>query len=102
MTLLKACIGCGEPSEHTRCPDCAHHADVHKKQRRAHTGFDTRQWREIAQRAIREQPYCTVCGTTEDLTADHIIPRAILGAAANDPTNVQVLCRRHNSSKGAK
>jgi HNH endonuclease len=48
--------------------------------------------------AIKVQPYCSVCGTADDLTGDHIIP--ISQGGLNTPTNIQVLCRSHNSAKG--
>lgn len=47
----------------------------------------------------RDGAVCRWCGSTEDLTIDHIVPR-ILGGPT-DPTNLQVLCRACNSSKGA-
>lgn len=44
------------------------------------------------------QPFCAECGTagTPDnpLTVDHVMPRSLAAG-------VRVLCRRHNSSKGA-
>lgn len=43
---------------------------------------------------------CLHCSTTEDLTIDHIVPRRRGGT--NDESNLQTLCRRCNSSKGAK
>jgi 5-methylcytosine-specific restriction endonuclease McrA len=50
--------------------------------------------------AIQAQPYCSDCGATADLTGDHITPRSRGGL--NTPTNIRVLCRSCNSSKGAK
>lgn len=41
---------------------------------------------------------CAHCGTTEDLCADHIVPR-LLGGRTNRQ-NIQILCRRCNSKKG--
>lgn len=41
---------------------------------------------------------CVVCGATEDLTIDHIVPLSKGGLNIID--NVQPLCRRCNSSKG--
>jgi 5-methylcytosine-specific restriction endonuclease McrA len=50
--------------------------------------------------AVKAQPYCSLCGSTEDLTGDHITPLAVGGL--NTPRNIRVLCRSCNSSKGAK
>lgn len=41
---------------------------------------------------------CAVCGTTEDLTIDHIL--ALSKGGTNDLDNIQILCVSHNSSKG--
>ena len=43
---------------------------------------------------------CVQCGTTEDLTIDHIYPRIRGGAHTED--NLQTLCRSCNSRKGAR
>jgi 5-methylcytosine-specific restriction endonuclease McrA len=37
---------------------------------------------------------------TQDLTVDHVVPSSRGGA--EDPRNFQLLCGRHNSSKGAR
>jgi 5-methylcytosine-specific restriction endonuclease McrA len=39
------------------------------------------------------------CGTDQDLTVDHVIALGQAGAT-NDPSNLQVLCRSCNSTKG--
>ena len=41
-----------------------------------------------------------ICGSTDDLTIDHKYPRIFGGK--NNPMNLQVLCRSHNSMKGTK
>jgi 5-methylcytosine-specific restriction endonuclease McrA len=54
--------------------------------------------------AIREQPWCAVCGhrgsPDNPLTGDHI--RALADGGLSTPSNIQVLCLSHNSSKGAQ
>lgn len=43
---------------------------------------------------------CLCCGSTEDVTLDHVKPLALGGL--NSATNIQILCRECNSRKGAK
>ena len=43
---------------------------------------------------------CLVCGSTEDLTIDHIIPKSKGGKGRKN--NKQVLCRTCNLFKGRK
>lgn len=48
----------------------------------------------------RDGHRCQECGTTEDLTIDHKLVPWSEGGSSTDPSNLQVLCRKHNSSKG--
>jgi 5-methylcytosine-specific restriction enzyme A len=48
----------------------------------------------------RDDHTCQICGATEDLTIDHIIPLAAGGT--NDISNFQTLCQSCNSRKGSK
>jgi hypothetical protein len=74
---------CGLITDKARCP------------------YDAR-WRQLRAQAIREHPWCEVCkhpGSPDNpLTGDHITPHRAGGR--NVRSNVQVLCRLHNSSKG--
>jgi 5-methylcytosine-specific restriction enzyme A len=64
-------------------------------------GYD-RHWRKLSEQARRVQPYCSVSGcTSDDLTVDHIDP-STRGKPGLTLADVQVLCRFHNASKGAK
>ena len=47
----------------------------------------------------RDECRCLKCGATNDLTIDHIVPRAFGGASRI--SNLQTLCRPCNSAKGA-
>ena len=46
----------------------------------------------------RDGRKCLRCGSTDDLSIDHVVPLAKLGT--NDPDNLQTLCKRCNASKG--
>lgn len=48
----------------------------------------------------RDGEICAQCGSREDLTIDHIHPRALGGDHEDD--NLRVLCRSCNSRKGAR
>lgn len=48
----------------------------------------------------RDGPVCPECGTTKDLSIDHIVPFSRGGETIE--SNLRVLCRPCNSMKGAK
>ena len=48
----------------------------------------------------RDGARCTECGSTEDLTLDHIYPKSLGGS--DTAANLRVLCRPCNSRKGAR
>lgn len=47
---------------------------------------------------LAREPQCRICGSTDDLQADHIIPVAE-GGALLSPSNGQTLCRVHHEAK---
>ena len=63
----------------------------------AQKGLGSR-WQRAAREQIRREPMCARCGATNDLTADHLIPRAKGGTVAD---GLRTMCRRCNSSRGA-
>lgn len=89
---MRPCLDCGVPSQDSRCPD--------HEQPRTHTlsatarGYDAA-WRRLSKRARRLQPFCTDCGTVDDLTGDH------LTWPATKLTHVDVVCRSCNGRRGA-
>lgn len=58
-----------------------------------------RHWRKLRDAAIRKQPWCTACGSSDNLQGDHVIPVSRGGLTL--PGNVQVLCRSCNARKAA-
>lgn len=98
----RACLNCGAPSPSPRCPDCTatHQQTTDRKRGGAHGRGYTRAWEKIAAQAMKEQPYCLTCGSTTDLTVDHVVPKAKGGT--DDRHNLVTMCRRHNSSKGSR
>ena len=97
---LKTCCGCFHnflPEELTagRCLNCRR-AKERARGTRTSRGYDN-DWLRLSANAIAHHPYCSNCRSTEDLTADHILPKSKNGR--NVLSNVQVLCRSRNSGK---
>ena len=74
---MRPCLDCGQPSESTRCPDCAAERNrvrgrgiPDRKPSSRDRGYDW-QWTKLSARARRVQPFCSDCGRTDDLQADH-------------------------------
>ena len=97
MTLT-CCLDCGQPSDGPRCAE--HTTDP--KASAADRGYDAA-WQRLSRRARKLQPFCTVCGTTDDLQTDHT-PEAWARKAAGKAVrlcDVDVLCGHHNRQAGA-
>jgi 5-methylcytosine-specific restriction protein A len=97
--MKRVCSGCGKITEKRRCPDCQRKYEAQRGPRTMKGRYDGG-WVKLVARAKKEHPWCVVCGATEDLTGDHIVP--LRAGGRNVRSNVQVLCRTHNSSKGAR
>lgn len=98
---MRPCLGCGEPSEPTRCPDCSSAAPVHSKGTARERGYDTAHDR-LSRRARKLQPFCSECGTTDDLQLHHT-PEAWERKAAGKAIrlcDVVVLCGPCNRAAG--
>lgn len=99
MTLLP-CLDCGRPSPASRCDEHT----VDRRPPKANTkarGYD-HVWRKLSERARRLQPWCSDCGTVEDLTTDHS-PEAWKRKANGLPirlADVDVVCRPCNGKRG--
>ena len=81
------------------CPTCGtlHHASEKRCTNIPPRPYNQREYRRNRDATIRDTPYCTRCGTTSDLTADHVIPIARGGASTRG--DLVTLCRSCNSSK---
>ena len=96
----------------SRCPEHAVIAarqrnawrnEQHNAERRQRLGTMTERgygtaWYRIVRQAISEQPYCSWCYATADLTGDHITRRRDGGQSTRE--NCRVLCRSCNSKRG--
>lgn len=112
-TLRSVCADCGTVYERerdgARCPTCAPPRAVtvasvqHERRRGSSTarGYDQR-WRRLSERARRMQPFCSQCGSEEQLTTDHS-PQAWARRDAGLSirlSDVLVLCQRCNNAAG--
>ena len=105
--LASICPECGAPfqRENTNayCPDCRTPED-HWTLRNKTTdqrGYGYR-WQKLSKRARELQPFCTDCGSPEDLTADHT-EQAWKRYDAGKSIRLQdidVVCRGCNSARG--
>jgi 5-methylcytosine-specific restriction endonuclease McrA len=87
---LKPCIECGRRSEGTRCPE---HERQHQRRKNNDARYRrTYAWQQLSRATRAATPQCVRCGSTADLTADHVIPRSVAGG-------VVTLCRRCNGRK---
>lgn len=93
--VLKPCASCGELSSSTYCEAHEPRRDRSDKSTRAsaHRRGYGRKWQALSREARRLQPWCSDCGTAEDLTADHLVFPALT------LRDVDVVCRSCNSKR---
>lgn len=95
---LRPCLDCGQPTTGPRCPEHTTTAKGTARQR----GYDAA-WDQLSKRARRLQPFCTDCGSTENLQCDHS-PEAWAAKAAGKPIKlsmVEIVCAPCNVARGA-
>lgn len=110
--MRQPCIECGELYEldgrtaHCdRCrpkPDERHQPNRKRRGTRHQRGYDN-DWARLSKRARELQPWCSDCGTTDDLTADHSTTAWQRRAAGKTIRlrDIDVVCRVCNSERGA-
>lgn len=105
--MMKPCVNCGQLlEERSRCTDCRsserkHQAGYQPSKSSRQRGYDSR-WDSLSSRARRIQPWCTDCGATEDLTADHSLEawnRYYAGLPIR-LRDIDVVCRVCNIDRG--
>lgn len=97
----RTCIDCGALTSTTRCHACTRAAD-RRRGTADQRGYGT-VWQALRARLLSGSARCAVCGhpgtPANPLTLDHIVAKARGGS--DHPSNLQPLCRHHNSSKGS-
>lgn len=107
MSLPTPCLTCGTLTLKRRCEHCTQHQPQphrthHQQANTTQRGYNNR-WRRLSERARTLQPFCTDCGTTTNLTADHS-PEAWERHEAGLPIRLQdidVVCLTCNLKRGA-
>lgn len=96
--MKRPCLTCGRPSEGSYCLP---HTPP-KLRKPGASAYDRQAWRKASRQARELQPWCARCGSTSNLTADHVVPLARGGDQIPPPEMLAVLCRSCNSRKGAR
>lgn len=98
----RPCVDCGDViATGTRCDECRTIATPGKFRDRTHAHWNTARWKRLSKRLRRMQPWCSTCGSTNDLTVDHIVPIALRPDLTYTLSNLDVLCRSCNGRKDA-
>ena len=102
MVTLRPGIECGEPNEAERCQAHKLNSPGGVKAAAYERGYD-HAWRKLSERARALQPFCSDCGSTEDLQTDHS-PQAWARKAAGKAIrikDVDVVCGPCNRRRGS-
>lgn len=91
MPALKLCVICGEPTPESRCE--AHRPEQPTKASSRARGY-TAAWDRLSLKARKLQPWCSDCGSKDNLTADH------LRWPARSIRDVDVTCMDCNIARG--
>lgn len=105
--MRRPCLVCGElgPASycerHARADRAAYRRATPDTRRRPGRGYD-HEWTKLSRRARAAQPFCSDCGSTENLQADHTVQawrrkRAGLAIRLSD---VDVVCGDCNVKRG--
>lgn len=111
--LRSICPECGEPFTRqagagASCAECkpipttgTRQARERERGTRRERGYDNA-WLRLSARARKLQPFCSECGATDDLTADHSAEawRRKEAGKVIRLKDIDVLCRRCNSERG--
>lgn len=97
IKLPRPCVDCQVVTRSARCVRCQRLKD---KQRPTPTqrGYNYA-WQKLSREFRSAYPYCFKCGSTKDLTTDHILSKKSGGQSVW--SNLQTLCRSCNSIKGS-
>ena len=95
MTFQRPCIDCGELTMMgNRC--ARHRAEMLAKYQgnKGPSPYANAAWRKLSAQLRRKRGWCEVCGTTKDLTVDHLDPISRGGVLLAPEHRLAVLCRK--------
>ena len=92
------CLYCGILSRGSTCKDCLNAIAARDPKRAERNKRYNSEWHRLSRLARQMQPWCSRCGSRNDLTADHIL--SLANGGNNVLENIMILCRKCNSSKG--
>lgn len=64
--------------------------------------YNTYRWKKLRAESIKNHPYCSECGSTENLTCDHIQDANGDPELFYMPENIEVLCSECHNRKSAE
>lgn len=65
--------------------------------------YNSPEWQSLKKQVMKEQPnVCVICGSTKQLSVDHIVSRYKDKSKELDITNMQIMCLPCNTSKSWK
>lgn len=99
---MRPCLDCGEVSDGPRCEQHRPTTTTLRGLSFRERGYDAR-WDRLSRRARAVQPWCSDCGVTDGLTADHK-PEAWARKARGQEIRLQdvdVVCRDCNLRRGS-
>jgi 5-methylcytosine-specific restriction protein A len=94
MKFARPCLSCGERTrDGNRCEPCRL-----EYQREFQSGirkpYADKAWRKLSAEVRSERPWCEMCGASDNLTVDHILPLSKGGELIVPRNELRVLCRR--------
>lgn len=98
MNLPRPCIhpSCGElVTGGSRCPEHR----IKRKGTQHHPHLNSNRWKRLSKRLRKASPFCELCGATERLAVDHIIPLSEDPTLAFAVENTRVLCVSCNATR---
>jgi len=101
VALARRCLDCGQRASASRCAGCQRRREHSRNQgpaQRARLSVS----RQQRQRVYRRDGHrCLDCGSSDELTLDHLVPLALEVKAHYRDDELATRCRRCNAAKGA-